>query len=269
MLKIRTKLRIVAAIAACLAVITMITSCEKEDDEVDIKLLDTETSGLFHMRKFFYDEQNRIKEMWTYSGEQLMDKAIITYTGDDLTKLEFAYLDEGEFVAMDTRNFIKNGNTISYSMSVYVVEGEEEGSQNINCTITLNNDGFIEKHEGVLLGMSWVNNYTYINDNLIKWLSVTKGYGSEETRESNYTYGTYRSAYSGCNTPKWFMFYYFHQYASHNAVKKEELEYIDAMGIKTIGSIAYEYVFDSDRFPKKCTETINDEYEITEFKYKN
>ena len=151
------------------------------------------------MRKFMYDNQNRMKEIWTFSGGELFEKTILTYTGRDLTKLEYAYLDEGEFVAKDTRNYVKNGNTISFSFGVEIIEGEQEGSQNVNNIVTLNNDDFIVKHEGVLLGMSWVINYTYVHGNCTKFMSVLKGYGSVETREINNTYDTYRSAYSGCN----------------------------------------------------------------------
>ena len=68
--------------------------------------------------------------------------------GEDLTKLEYAYLDEkGKFVVVDTRNYVKKGNTISYSMGVEIIEGEGAGNQNFNITITLNKDGFPEKIE--------------------------------------------------------------------------------------------------------------------------
>ena len=30
-----------------------------------------------------------MKEIWTYSGGKLYEKAIITYTGEDLTKLKY------------------------------------------------------------------------------------------------------------------------------------------------------------------------------------
>ena len=271
MLKIRGHLRNVAAIAACLAVITMFGSCEKEDLTVTGKLLDTTTRGLFESRKFVYDKQNRIKEIGLYSGGKLKEKHLITYSGNDLTKLEFTYLDNGKIVFIDTRNFVKNGNTISYSMGVEVIEGEEEGNQNINCTITLNNDGSIEKTEQALFGMTWVGYYTYTNDNLTKKQYITTGYGSVETNEKNYTYSQYRSAYSGDNTPKWFMIFYFDQNASHNAIIKSEYFSIDAMGFRMTGLTTYEYVYDRDGFPTKCTERDDgsDEQVVIEYKYKH
>ncbi|MCL1932254.1 MAG: hypothetical protein FWF53_00355, partial [Candidatus Azobacteroides sp.] len=145
-------MRNIVAVAAFLAVLVF-ASCEKNDpiDTVAVKLLDTETSGLYHSRKFVYDDQNRIKEIWTFSGGELYEKAILTYTGEDLTKLEYAYLDEeGDFVVMDTRNYVKNDNTISWSDGVEIIEGEGEGSQNFISTITLNDEGFPEKLEEVL-----------------------------------------------------------------------------------------------------------------------
>jgi len=111
-----------------------------------VKLLDTETRVPFHMRKFFYDEQNRIKETWTYSGEHLHYKTILTYTGEDLTKLEYVFFEDNEVVLVSTRYYVKNGNTISWSEDVTIVEEKEE-SASIISTLTLNDDGFPEKIE--------------------------------------------------------------------------------------------------------------------------
>ena len=263
-------LRNVVAIATCLAVITMIASCEKEKEkEVDVKLLDTETSG-FYMRKFFYDEQNRIKEMWTFSGGELVEKAILTYTGEDLTKLEYAYLDEGEFVVVDTRDYIKNGNTISWSIGVVIIDEEEEENSSFQNTLTLNNEGFPEKLEEVFFDAYWVSNFTCVNGNLTKLTHANNtGYdGTIETIERNYTYGKYRSAYSGCNTPKWFMFLSFKENASHNALTKCESKGITIFG-KAEWSSTYKYDYDSDRFPTRCTEYSGNNHTTTEYKYKN
>ena len=262
MVNIKTELRNVAAMAACLVLIAMFASCKKEDEngtKVDVKLLDTETSGEFHMRKFFYDEQNRIKEIWIFSGEQLMEKQILTYINEDLTKLEYAYLDEGEFVVVDTRNYVKNGNTISWSFGVEIIEGEGEGSQDFKSTITLNNNGFPEKLEEVLFNTSSVSTFTYVNGNLTKYLYDTMfSSNSNDPGERNYTYDTNRSAYSGCKTPKWFMFMHFYENASHNVVTT--LSY---------PATTYSYEFDSDGFPTKCTEIYYGIESITEFKYMN
>ena len=273
--KKRFNLKKAAMIVACFTVITMFASCEKDNPDTntgDVKLLDTETIGLYNNRRFMYDNKHRLKEIWRLSGGEVYEKAFITYTGEDLTKLEYAYLVEGEFVVMDTRNYVKNGNTISFSMAVELIEGEgeKEGSYNIISTITLNNDGFPDKIEEELLGMSWVIYYTYVNGNLTNLSSVEKGYGSEETRETNYTYATQRSAYSGCNTPKWFMFLHFKEDASHNSLKEYTYEIIDARGYKFVWTKTYEYVYDSDEFPTKCTaNNMFGEQVIIEFKYQN
>jgi len=247
---------------AVIALLTALTSCDENNDPVDfgVKLLDTETCGLYHSRKFMYDNQNRMKEIWTYSGGKLYEKAIITYTGEDLTKLEYAYLDEkGEFVVVDTRNYVKKGNTISYSMGVEIIEGEGKGNQDFNITITLNHDGFPEKLEEGLFNISSVSTFTYVNGNRTKYTYDTFfSSNSNDPGKRNYTYGTKRSAYSGCKTPKWFMFLHFYEMASHNAVTKSSYP-----------ATTYSYEFDSDGFPTKCTEKhYNTEY-ITEFKYKN
>jgi len=219
-------------------------SCDKNDyndyiDPVNVKLLETETSGKFHMRKFFYDDQNRIKEMWTFSGGELFEKAHLTYTGEDLTKFEYAYLVDGEFVVMDTRNYVKNGNKISWSIN----------------TLTLNNDGFPIKLEEVFFNTPLVSTFTYVRGNLVKYSYDTMFSSlSNDPGERNYKYGADRSAYSGCKTPKWFMFLYFFEMASHNAVKT-----------KSNPDATYSYEFDSDGFPIKYTQFGTED--ITEFKY--
>jgi hypothetical protein len=246
---------------AIITLMTALTSCDKNDDFINVKLLDTETNG-FQSRKFMYDNQNRIKEIWTYQGGELNEKAFISYTGDDLTKLEYAYLDEGEFVVMDTRNYVKNGNTISWSVGVEIIEGEGEGSQDFKSTITLNNDGYPEKLEERIVNITSVSTFTYVNGNLSKFTYDTVfSSDSNDPGERNYTYGANRSAYSGCNTPKWFMFLHYFEMASHNAVTRSSYP----------AATTYSYEFDSFGFPTKCTWKYYDhgtEY-ITEFKYKN
>jgi hypothetical protein len=250
-------------VVTVIVLLTVLMSCDKKEAPVDVgvKLLDTETSGLYHSRKFIYDSQNRMKEIWTYSGGKLYEKAIITYAGKDLTKLEYAYLDEdGEFVVVDTRNYIKKGNTISYSMGVEIIEGEGEGNQNFNITITLNNDGFPVKLEEVLFNITSVSTFVYVDGNLTKHLYDT-GFSSllNDPGEKNYTYGVERSVFSGCNTPKWFMFLNYFEMASHNAVTSSSFP-------NGTPYSSYSYEFDHDGFPAKIFYGTGD---VTEYKYKN
>ena len=262
MFKNRFDLRKVAAIAACLAVTIGFASCEKDDlntDTVDVKLLDTETSGLFHSRKFVYDEQNRMKEIGRYwVGGILGSKVSITYAGEDLTKFEYTYFDgDGEVRDVYIRNFIKNGNTISWSEGVFIVEVEGEGPIS---TITLNNDGFPEKLEEELYNYTWVSTFTFLNGNLTNYVY---DYSSviNDPGERNYTYNAKRSAFSGCNTPKWFLFLQFREMASHNAVTSSSF----STGMPFY-SCSYE--FDRDGFPKKIFFGSKAE-DITEYTYKN
>jgi len=263
MLKIKIKLRNVVAIAACLAVITMIVSCEKEKEtekEFKLKLLDTETFDQYQMRKFIYDDHNRIKEIWAFFEEILYEKCILTYIGGDLTKLEHEYLVEDKLVVVGTRHYIKNGNTISWSDDVEIIEGEGEGIQNFKSTITLNNNGFPEKIEEVLFNITSVSYFIYINGNLTKYSYDTVfSSNNNDPGERNYTYSTNKSALSGCKTPKWFMFLYYKEMASHNAVTTSSYP----------AASTYSYEFDSDGFPTKCKQTYYGIEYITEFKYKN
>ena len=251
---------------AVIALLTALTSCDKNDDldkndypvYVGVKLLDTETSGLYHSRKFIYDNHNRMKEIQTFSGGILHYKTILTYTGEDLTKCEYVYFDGGvELPDRSIRNYVKKGNTISYSMGVEILEGEGAGNQDFNITITLNNDGFPEKLEEVLFNTTSVSTFTYVNGNLTKHLYDTV-FSSllNDPGEKNYTYGVERSVFSGCNTPKWFLFLNYFEMASHNVVTSSSFP----------NSTSYSYEFDSDGFPTKIFQGAGD---ITEYKYKN
>ena len=247
---------------AIITLTTALTSCDKNDNLVlvDVKLLDTETEGLYHSRKFMYDNQNRIKEIWTFSGGELYEKEILTYTNEDLTKLEYVYLQKGEIVLTNTTNYVKKGNTISWSVGVEIIEGEGKGAQDFISTITLNNGGFPEKLEQVLFNTTSVSTFKYANGNLTKYTYDTVfSSDNNDPGERNYTYGTNRSAYSGCKTPKWFMFLRFYEMASHNAVTKTSYP----------SAATYSYEFDSDRFPTRCTRNFYGIGYTTEFKYKN
>ena len=213
----------------------------------DVKLLVTETSG-FHMRKFMYDDQSRIKEMWTYSGGILHYKTVLTYNGEELTKLEDVYFENGKIeLGTSPTYYLKNGNTIR--LRAVMVSEEEEQGRSMKRDMTLNKDGLPEILDESPFG---VIDYTYLNGNLTKF-SVRGKY------DRNYTYGTFSSPYSSSNTPKWFMFLSFYEGGSHNALTKEEFGN---------NSTTYEYVSDSDGFPTKRTAKRNDGTEtITEYEY--
>ena len=41
---------------AIITLMTVLSSCDKKDDFVDVKLLNTETEGQYYLRKFIYDD---------------------------------------------------------------------------------------------------------------------------------------------------------------------------------------------------------------------
>ena len=231
--------------------VAVFTGCNNEksenDAKSDAKLLVTETSG-YHLREFMYDDQNRIKEMWTYSGGILSYKTILTYDGEELTKSEDVYFENGKIeLSTAPTYYLKKGNTIRLR-AVMISEEEEQGSS-MKRDMTLNKDGLPEILDETPFG---VIDYTYLNGNLTK-------FSVREKHDRNFTYGTFSSPYSSSNTPKWFMFLYFYEGGSHNALTKEGVEN---------NSITYEYVCDSDGFPTKRTEKRNDGTEtITEYEY--
>ena len=123
----------------------------------------------------------------------------------------------------------------------------------------MNNDGFPIKLEEGLLNITSGSTFKYVNGNLTKYSYDTVfSSDSNDPGERNYTYGANRSAYSGCKTPKWFMFLHFFEMASHNAVTTSSYP-----------AAPYSYEFDKDGFPTKCTHKYWGTEIITEFKYKN
>ena len=201
-----------------------------------------------------------MKEIWTFSGGTLSEKVFLTYTGEDLTKFEAACLIDGDLEVIETRNYVKVGNKISWSVGVEITEGEGQEPQDFISTITLNNDGFPEILEEKFYNITLVSTFRYVNGNLTKYSYDTKASSdSNDPGERNYTYGTNRSAYSGCKTPKWFMFLNYHEMASHNDVTKTSYP----------PTATYSYVFDSDRFPLRCTRNFYGYGYTTEFEYMN
>ena len=217
--------------------------------KTEAKLLVTETKG-GHIRKFMYDDQNRIKEIWDYSGGTLLNKTVLTYEGEELTKLEDTYFENGiiELYTAPTY-FLKKGNTIRVR-AVMISEEEEQGSS-MKREMILNKDGLPEIVDE---SPHSVVDLTYLNGNLTK-------YSVREKYDINYTYSALRSPYSSSNTPKWFLIWRFYEGGSHNALIKSEGN----------NSTTYEYVFDSDGFPTKRTAKSSDSIvgavTITEYEY--
>jgi hypothetical protein len=124
---------------AVIPLTTALTSCNKpNDDFVGIKLLDTESwyDGLL-IRKYLYDDQNRIKEISWISHGTVSEKIIFSYTGEDMTKREDMFFEEGEIITYPTY-YVTNGNKVSWSNSLEIIEGDEPGNHNLICTATLN-----------------------------------------------------------------------------------------------------------------------------------
>jgi len=210
-----------------------------------VKLLETITYNNGHQIKFEYDNQNRITKI-----DGLDDAEALFYNGNDLVRFESAY---GTY-----QECVKSGNKIT-------ITRKGDGWVDNPFIIFLNDDGFPIRIENS--GENWtsVTTYQYENDNM-----TNHTYEEWENGEFSgsdiidYKYGNNKSPLYHCNTPKWFLFYIFCELGSRNNIIEATLGW----GENSIIS-EYEYEYDSDGFPTKCTYKDFDEQDrVTEYKYK-
>jgi hypothetical protein len=197
------------------------------------------------LRKFKYDEQYRIVEIYQYhyfngtTEQEHSTTTKITYADNLITAEEFYYSGSKG----NTVNFAINGNTVTV---------KQNNSQS-PITLTLNNDGYIVRKGDD----NWGHTYQYQDGNLIK-----RDDGGIEIY--NYKkYDSKKSPFYNCNSPKWLLQYLSNfEYSSKNNVLESEYVYAgEYVGYGTDTSV-YEYEYDSDGFPTK--ETIKTFKEDTE-----
>jgi len=186
-------------------------------------------------RKYKYDEQKRLVEMYRYhyfnnvTKQEVSTTTKITYSGNFIWVEEFHY--DGS--KGNSASFTINGNTVT-------VNGKS--------SFTINKDGYI------------VEEYKYKDGNIIKYEY------SDEVH--NFKYDDKKSPFTNSNTPKWLFQYLYDptlyaKYASKNNVVEE------AYNGENIGNetTASKYEYDDDGFPIKeikglcvddgCKEIIN------------
>jgi len=221
------------------AVIAAFTSCNKNDenDNGEVRLLETITESNGNLTKFEYDNQNRITKLSLYRNGNLTRSQTITYSGKDLVKME----EEDNSI----HEFVKKGNTIA----------DKEGT----LIIYLNSDETIGKLEEIYESRSQVIACKYKGGNMTN-LSV------EGEIFADYQYDHKKSLFHHCKTPKWYLML-ISEYAYGN---KNNITLLNHHWGVTM-ELQYEY--DSAGFPTQCTKTSKWPGELPEtvsieYKYK-
>jgi len=229
------------------------SSCDNKNDEIDReKLLETVTYDNGNYDKYEYDEQSRITKISSYSKDnKLTSMNTLTYSGDDLVKevrYNSTYPDD---IYNEIFEYTKSENKITIEVKSIFREA--------TFILDLDSDELPVKCEGGKDNL--VEIFQIQNGNLMKFsYKVNVEYSYE------YEYGNMKSPHYNCKTPKWYMFGCLKELASQNNVSGQR---------KNEGAWNnYEYVYDKDDYPTKCTEIRiwNNEKQIisiTKFKYIN
>ena len=228
------------------------------DGSGTVKLLKAITDNDGWSQEYVYDSQNRITKISEYENGKLDETRTLSYKGNDLVKI--VYVDVNNPQYNSTIEITTNGNKITCS------------TDESNCTVDLNSDGFPVKYEEVYdNGDSWSEIYQYQSGNLSKY-SIKDIYNGK-TDEWNYTYkyDKQTSPFYHCNTPKWFMFWWFDCRAGKNNVTDETRNNETR---NTSSKTTFTYTYDKDGFPTSYTETYEGssgstseyEYELTYIK---
>ena len=90
-----------------IAVVATFTSCDKNDDKSsgEVRLLETITESNGNFTRFEYDNQNRITKLSLYRNGNLTRSETLTYSGNNLVKME----EKDNSI----HEFVKKGNTIT------------------------------------------------------------------------------------------------------------------------------------------------------------
>jgi len=237
------------------------TSCQKDDDDSKVQLLETITYSSGNSAKYEYDNQNRISKMYTYMNTKLLTKTTITYSGKDLITFMHEDIDYPENNL--TGKHIKNGYTItSY-------KNEEPTG-----TIYLNNDGYPIRTEGMTEEedgewVSYIYTFQYQDGNMIKMNYTASLNGVESVGSTEYKYDNKKSPLNNCKSPTWLVGNPLGSlYGRQNNVIEQTSSFLNV-------KIEYDYEYDDAEYPTKCTMTYkaeifegNEYKNIIEFKYK-
>ena len=214
-----------------------------ETNEVnEVKLLEIKNLDDGSFSKYEYDEQLRLVQISKF-GNEGNHQSTHTLIYHEEKSIDLIFEDLSNPQLGWTREFTKIENEIAVKETLK--NGDVSTSK-----IELDNYELPIKWEKVNV---WFIDYLIFEENL---LEHKLGFYESEYYPSEYSYDNNKSPFYNCKTPKWFMFCWFEENGSKNNVteKKWTEEYCDVI-------TKYEYIYDSDNFPTKCTIT-NSMYEM-------
>jgi len=236
-----------------LVMIAAFTSCDKSNENGNIKLLETMIYGDDAYYKYEYDNKNRITRMSFYRDENLIRSHKLKYSGNNLIRMEYENSDNPEGNAIV--NFVRKKNSISF------------GDSEISYRLELNRDGTIATWEQIV-GNSYSNVliYHYKNGNIVKIMHSGEGVEVDDVEDlgvAAYIYDNKKSPFYYCQTPKWFlMFISENEFGNRNNTKHFNWFWGD--------TIEFQYEYDSDGFPITCTKSRTSKGEgktVTQIEY--
>jgi len=250
---------IIAALIVSVTLFAVVfTSCEKEESNNDVQLVETISTIDGLSLKFEYNEQNRIAKVYEYENGMIRYTSTLDYDSDgNLTSYK-----KTDSENPDDDNTIVIPKPAKNKLSIIDIEGD-------SVTYELNADGLISKIErsgvfvdnvGNLIEYSALYTFEYKNGNLIKMTRKLTTYGIYSMTTMliiTYDYDDKKSPHYHCKTPKWFLPIITDNYGNKNNVKtktvREAEEKIDT----------WTYTYDDAGFPL----TMKDEHGTRTFEY--
>jgi YD repeat-containing protein len=228
------------------------TSCDKEESNNDVQLVETISTNDELSLKFEYNGQNRITKVFEYENGMIRYTSTLDYDSDgNLTSYKKTDSENPE----DDYTIV-----ISKPVNNKLTTIDTEGNL---VTYELNADGLIIKIErsgsfvddvGNLIEYSALYTFEYKSGNLIKMTRKLTTYGIYSMTTMliiTYDYDDKKSPHYHCKTPKWFLPIITDNYGNKNNVKtKTEREAEEKINTWT-------YTYDDAGFPLTMKD-IND-----------
>ena len=208
-----------------------------------VKLLESIVYENGSMMKIEYDSQNRIIKIFAPISSSYNHTFTLNYSGNDLTSI------------IRTPNY---NDDLDYAMAVFNIRGNtiDIRQWQSDLSLTVNSAGFIVSSATEVMSDVSETAYRYQNGNLIKRTilsQVVDGFDEnyrdifkERFDEIDYKYDNMKSPFYYCNTPQWFLQWFFNMGINNNVAER-----VGRVNLNTYAfeDSIYAYEYDSDGFP--------------------
>jgi hypothetical protein len=213
----------------------------------EVKLLYTITSCNGFVKKFEYDNRNRIVKIHTYNGQgERVETQTLSYSGNNLVKYDFGLI----------LNFRQTGNRVTGGWDRSTLESEVLASaqSGLTHTIDLNSEGLPIKYVMTNGFDLTVKNFTIQDGNIIRYSSQYSYSNPTYDQDIHYeeamfvlelSHDNQKTPFANCATPKWWWLFY------NESGNGNRNNVVDARSENI--RIRDTYEFDSDGFPIKQT----------------